>query len=117
MGLLLLILSIVLSVILLPVGWIYSLVTLRLKWSKLNAYAKNIALSIDQLGNVVLSNIMNDFLIKGEGYDFGNEDETISKVLGKNKETNTLTKLGKWISKILNKIDPNHVEKASRSLD
>ena len=81
MGLLLLILSIVLSVILLPVGWIYSLVTLRLKWSKLNAYAKNIALSIDQLGNVVL------------------------------------TKLGKWISKILNKIDPNHVEKASRSLD
>ncbi len=117
MGLLLLITSILLSILLLPVGWIYSLFTLRLKWSKLNSYAKTIAVSLDQLGNVVLSNIMNDFLITEEGYKFGDEDETISRVLGMNKKSNTLTNLGRWIADVLNKIDPDHVEKASRDLD
>lgn len=113
MGFILLIVAIVLSLILLPIGWFYSLITLRSDLKKLNSYAKLIALSIDQLGNVVLSNLMNDTLIKENGHKFGNEDETISKVLGINKYYGKLTKLGKIISDILNWLDKDHVEKAS----
>ena len=112
MGILLLILAIALSIILLPIGWLYTFFTLRAKPERLNSYAKTIALSIDQLGNVVLSNLFNDILIKNEGYKFGDEDETISKVLGANKESNTLTKLGRWLADVLNWIDKDHVEKA-----
>jgi hypothetical protein len=36
----------------------------------------------------------------------------VSMVLGVNKKMGTLTKLGKFIADFLNKIDPNHVEKA-----
>lgn len=81
------------------------------------SYAYSIALSIDQLGNVVCSNLFNDLLKKEGGYDFGNEDETISKVLGINKASGHLTKLGKLLADILNKIDPNHVEKAAKEDD
>ena len=115
LGFILLTISILLSVILLPLGWLYSLVTLRLSVGKLGAYFKTIAISIDQLGNVVMSNLLNDILIKDYGYKFGDEDETISKVLGINKANNTLLKTGKIVSSILNKIDKNHVEKASKT--
>ena len=39
---------------------------------------------------------------------FGNEDETISSVLGKNERMQTLTGLGRVIVSILDFIDPNH---------
>ena len=115
LGFVLLIISILLSVILLPLGWLYSLVTLRLSVKRLGAYFKTIAIAVDQLGNVVMSNLLNDILIKDYGYKFGDEDETISKVLGINKANNTLLKIGKIVSSILNKIDKNHVEKASKT--
>ncbi len=41
-------------------------------------------------------------------YKFGNEDETISSVLGKNERTQTLTGLGRTIVSFPNFIDPNH---------
>lgn len=116
MGFILLIIAKVLSWILFPIGWMYSLITFRLKLSRLNEYAFTIALSLDQLGNVVLANIMNDFLIKSEGYKFGNPDDTISAVLGVNKLKGTLSLAGKAISYILNKVDNNHVEKASKNI-
>tara|TARA_R110000851_G_scaffold327155_1_gene496399 strand:- start:1 stop:357 length:357 start_codon:yes stop_codon:yes gene_type:complete len=115
LGFILLIISILLSAILLPVGWLYSLFTLRLSIKRLGSYFKTIAISIDQLGNVVLSNLLNDVLIDKNGYKFGDEDETISKVLGINKANNTLLKTGKIVSSVLNRIDKNHVEKASKS--
>ena len=43
---------------------------------------------------------------------FGNPDETISSVLGKNQRDNTLTLLGKLIVWVLNMVDENHSEKA-----
>jgi hypothetical protein len=116
MGFILLIIAKVLSWILFPIGWMYSLITFRLKLSRLNEYAFTIALSLDQLGNVVLANIMNDFLIKSEGYKFGNPDDTISAVLGVNKLKGTLSLAGKAIAYILNKVDNNHVEKASKNI-
>lgn len=116
MGFILLIIARILSWILFPIGWMYSLITFRLKLSRLNEYAFTIALSLDQLGNVVLANIMNDFLIKSEGYKFGNPDDTISAVIGVNKLKGTLSLAGKAISYILNKVDNNHVEKASKNI-
>ncbi|WP_069677683.1 hypothetical protein [Formosa sp. Hel1_33_131] len=66
------------------------------------------AISIDQLGNVVCKELFNDTLILHTGIPFGNPDETISSVLGKNKKANTLSKGGKGLDWILNKLDPNH---------
>jgi hypothetical protein len=114
MGFILLLIAKSLSWVLFPLGWLYSLITLRLKWSRLNEYALGIALSLDQMGNVVLANLMNDFLIKKEGYKFGNPDDTISAVLGINKYNGTLKKLGLFFANLLNKLDRHHVEKAAR---
>ena len=117
MGFILLILAIVLAIPLFIIGWLYSLITLRLKIKRLNDYALTIALSIDQLGNVVMSNLFNAILIQCDGVKFGNPDDTISAILGVNKRNNTLKYLGKLLASLLNKIDKNHVEKASENYE
>lgn len=66
------------------------------------------ALSIDQLGNAVYKDLFNDTLIKPKGVPFGNPDETISSVLGKNKQIDRLTRTGKLLDFILDKLDPDH---------
>ena len=66
------------------------------------------AISIDQLGNVVCKELFNDALILHKGISFGNPDETISSVLGKNKKAGTLNILGKTLDWVLNILDPNH---------
>ena len=88
------------------------MITFKLSFKKLGNYWFIMAISVDQLGNVVMSSLFNDILIKKYGHKFGDEDETVSMVLGVNKATGTLTKLGKLIADILNKIEHNHVEKA-----
>jgi hypothetical protein len=70
------------------------------------------SVSVDQLGNTVMSTLFNDILITKYGHKFGDEDQTISMVLGVNKAIGTLTKTGRLIATVLNKIDKNHVEKA-----
>jgi len=76
-------------------------------------YFLQIAISYDQLGNAVLGPLFNAVLKKRGGYYFGNPDETISFILGQNKKRGRLTRLGRWIADLLNKIDPNHVEDAT----
>tara|TARA_R110000787_G_C13289230_1_gene433405 strand:+ start:357 stop:710 length:354 start_codon:yes stop_codon:yes gene_type:complete len=112
LGFILLIIAILMSVILFPLGWLYSLFTFKLSIRKLSGYFKAIAISIDQLGNVVMANLMNDTLIKDNGHKFGDPDETISMVLGLNKREKSLTNMGIKIADILNKIEKDHVEKA-----
>ena len=51
-------------------------------------------------------------MIKKNGYKFGNEDVTISHVLGVNKLNKTLTWTGAALSWLLNTIEKDHVEKA-----
>jgi hypothetical protein len=46
------------------------------------------------------------------GHRFGDIEETISSVLGKNQLTGTLTGLGKALVWILDKIDNNHAIKS-----
>lgn len=124
MGLILLIIAVVASCILFPISLMYTLFRsivigllrpLRLKPIKyILDLCKSIAIGIDQLGNVVCQDVFNDTLIKKTGHKFGNPDETVSRVLGINKKTNTLSKFGKWWADFLNWVDPNHVENASK---
>ena len=109
-GFILLILALLLSVVLLPVGFAFQFITSLFK--SLDKYLFKIAKSIDQLGNVVCEHLLNVTIIKKNGYKFGNEDVTISHVLGMNKLKNTLTWTGAALTWLLNTIEKNHVEKA-----
>jgi hypothetical protein len=109
-GFILLIIALGLSIILLPVGFAFQVVTTFFR--HINRYLFTIAKSIDQLGNVVCADLFNYTMIKKDGYQFGNEDVTISHVLGVNKKINTLTFTGKTLSWLLNIIEKDHVEKA-----
>ncbi|AWX43584.1 hypothetical protein HME9304_00575 [Flagellimonas maritima] len=109
-GILLFLISIVLTVLTGPLGLIYGffqqLFTRGL--TGVGEFALEMAISIDQLGNVIMQHLFNLLWIKEGGYEFGNRDETISSALGKNKQLDTLTGFGKAIDKILDIIDPNH---------
>jgi hypothetical protein len=105
--------SILLSPLLI-LGIIWSFITLMIKaklyqwWDRLGQYFLKSAVAIDQLGNVMCQDMFNSLLIKDNSIPFGNEDETISSVLGKNLVKDNLTTLGKGLNFILNQIDPNH---------
>ncbi len=104
----LLIIAILLAIILFPIGFIVAMF-----YPKREKYLFNIALGIDQLGNIICSKLFNLTLIYPSSiYKFGNEDETISSVIGKNKKTNTLTFAGRLLDWLLDIIDKNHSIKA-----
>ncbi len=109
-GLLLFVISLILFVLTVPLGFIYGVVykTLSKGLTGLGEYTLKIAVSIDQLGNVIMQHLLNLLWIRKGGYKFGNRDETISSALGRNKVLGTLTGFGKLIDKILDLIDPNH---------
>jgi len=114
MGFILFIISIVLTILTVPFGILYTVFKFifRFKFKLLfkvgNGYFYKFALAIDQMGNVAMQDLFNDIFITKAGYKFGFEDETISSVLGKNEVLKTLTRFGKVLVKVLNFIDPNH---------
>ncbi|GAB4001451.1 hypothetical protein GCM10028807_57620 [Spirosoma daeguense] len=78
--------------------------------------ALQLTLVVDLLGNVVGSDLFNWLLIKGpKRHSFGRYSETISRVLGKNKASGSLTDTGRGLANLINWIDPtpNHVERAA----
>ena len=109
-GLLLFFISVFLLIVTGPLGFIYGLFHKLFTngISGIGAYTLKIAVSIDQLGNVIMQHLLNLLWIKKEGYKFGNRDETISSALGRNRVLGTLTGFGRLIDKILDLIDPNH---------
>lgn len=109
-GLLLFLISIVLLVVTGPIGFLFGLFQqLFLRGlTGLGAYFLELAISVDQLGNVLMQHLFNWLWITKQGYAFGNRDETISSALGKNKQLGTLTPMGKAIDHLLDIIDPNH---------
>ncbi|WP_064198656.1 MULTISPECIES: hypothetical protein [Emticicia] len=111
-GIILLLVSIILSIITLPLGIIWGIIYTIYKKSiqGLGEYCLEIAISIDQLGNVIMQHLLNlIWITKKSENKFGNRDETISSVLGKNKRDNTLTRFGIGIANLLDSIDENHV--------
>jgi hypothetical protein len=75
-------------------------------------YFKSSAISLDKFGNREFRTLLNKTLISEYGYQFGNMNETISGVLGKNERDKTLTTTGKCLVFILNKLDKNHCLKS-----
>jgi len=104
-NLLLFIIAVVIFIITLPIALIYIAV------DSITKVLGEIAISIDMAGNVLLAPVFNDILIK-KGYQFGKRKETISSVLGKNKQDGTLKPLGTSLAYILDKIDKNHCIKS-----
>jgi len=87
----------------------YALALILWDYTLIERYHKGLAVSIDQLGNVLMAPLFNLILIDSySGHLFGNPDETISSVLGKNKIGGNLLYLGKRLDAWLNGIDPNH---------
>ena len=109
-GVLLFFISIVLMIFTGPLGLIYGFLHALFTngFTGIGEFLLKIAISVDQLGNVIMQHLLNLLWVKKVGYKFGNRDETISSVLGKNKQNNTLTVFGKSIDKILDTIDANH---------
>jgi len=121
MGLILFIIAFVLTALIgsasLLISIVYYLVTL--KWKSglrvLNAFFYKLALSIDQFGNVVCAIPFQYLFTKPVAHNFGNEDDTVSYVIAKNKELGTLTLSGRLLGRLLDLLDKDHLKKAIKN--
>jgi len=77
-----------------------------------SGYFKSSAINLDKFGNREYRTLLNKTLILESGHKFGDINETISGVLGKNERDKTLTKTGKNLVSVLNKLDKNHCFKS-----
>ena len=95
-----------------PIGFVYALLRQLFvgKIKTLQIYFIEVALALDNAGNVIMQHLLNDtLLIKNTNtYQLCNKKETISSVIGKNHLTNTLSPLGKALNSFLNFIDKDH---------
>ena len=112
MSFLLFCIAIVLLIFTTPIGFLYAVLRQLFfgKLKSLSVYFLEVAISIDNTGNVMMQHLLNDFLLikQKDTYYFGNKKETISSVIGKNSLTNTLSPLGKALNAFLNWIDKDH---------
>ena len=109
MGIILTIISFILSVLLYPFLLFYTCLRSFFTWTTINTYFFNIAIGIDRLGNLIAKDLFNDILIKKGGFEFGDPLETISSVLGKNYIAKKLTWLGLGLANLLDFCQKNHV--------
>ena len=116
----------VLSVVLLPLGIIWTvgeiLVRIFSSSQKKSAFAKSIwfltatlhslTLWLDQIGNAVCRDLFNRLLIEEDGYKFGKVQETISSVLGKNQLLDKLSLTGRTLVVLLELFEEEHCIKS-----
>jgi hypothetical protein len=109
-GLILFTTALILQVIFYPIGFTYSVILTIFKsgYKSLDKYLFNCAIAADQHANTFLAKLFNDIMIQVGGHQFGNPDETISSVLGKNVKSKKLSYIGKVLNFILNQIDKDH---------
>jgi 8-oxo-dGTP diphosphatase len=95
-----------------PIGFLYAIIrqAFSSKSKSLNVYFIEVALVLDEVGNVMMQHFLNDTLLitSTETYYFGNKSETISSVIGKNSLTNTLSPIGRALNSFLNFLDKDH---------
>lgn len=117
LGVLLLVVSLVLSAILWPWGFVEMLIQLfwnKRFWKGLNMLGELIlllAVIVDVTGNVLMQVPFNRILITNEGYRFGSRFDTISYVLGHALVNDNLTPIGEKLCKILDFLDKDHCAK------
>jgi len=93
------------------IGIIGTIIKSVIYWNQgiLNTYFFKLAISLDQFGNVCCGPLLNYILISKESkHKFGDPDETISSVLGKNKKNDTLIYWGLRLDALLDGLDENH---------
>jgi 8-oxo-dGTP diphosphatase len=101
--------AIALAVVFTPFGVLFAVFSFKHFIKTLSNMMFVGAKSIDQFGNAFCFLFLNAVFIKNDSiHPFGDEDETISSVLGRNKLINNLTKTGILLDKILNFFDKNH---------
>jgi hypothetical protein len=114
MGFVLFIVSLILLAIVFAISFvltpIYYIITLKWKsgFKQLDRWFYKMALSIDQFGNVACAKVLKLMFTKRNGHDFGDEDDTVSYVLGRNQYKKTLTGAGRLMVKILDRLEENH---------
>jgi len=95
-----------------PIGFLYAVLRQSLvkRVHSLSVYFLELALALDNAGNVLMQHVLNDaLLIKTPiTYLFGNKMETISSVIGKNLVTHTLSPVGILLNNFLHWIDKDH---------
>lgn len=117
-NLLLIIVAIVFLLLLGGVSFIIAIVHLffsvkKNRGKEVSKYFRKIALTIDVLGAVMCGSLFNLTLITQDSqHKFKGELVTVSKILGQNEAAGTLTKRGKKIVAILNKIEKDHCKNA-----
>lgn len=125
MGILLYIIATILWIIITPINW----VIVSFKHGLSNDYFKETAIDIDKFGNRNFRTFLNATMVKTKKefwdseriiettpYKFGNVNETISSALGKNQRDGTLSRFGKFICFVLDKLDKNHCKKSINEL-
>ncbi len=104
--------AILLFLITAPLGFLYAVIRQSCIKSvnSLSVYFLELALALDNAGNVLMQHVLNDLLlIKNQKiYLFGNKMETISSVIGKNLLSHTLNKTGLALNAFLHWLDKDH---------
>jgi len=77
-----------------------------------SGYFKSTGINIDKFANREFRAMWNKVLIEEDGYQFGNDRETLSSALGKNQRDRTLKLIGAILVWILDKIEKDHCIKA-----
>jgi|SRR5690625_1506407 len=96
-----------------PFSFVYVVI---IKRKSASGYWRSLAYDVDRFGNHQYRTLFNRLFVKENGYQFGDFRETVSSVLGKNYIKGTLTKSGRILVWILDKIDKNHVTKSIHEL-
>lgn len=90
------------------IGMIYACFRFK-SLEEANNHYLDLATSKDQHSNVAMKYLFNDIMIRKEGYKFGNKDETISSVFGKNQKMLKLRWFGYVIGvRFLNIFEKDH---------
>jgi hypothetical protein len=108
------ILFVVSIVLFLPLSLI-NIILVIFKGGNVSNYFLETAIDIDRFGNRNFRTLLN-LTLQRNGYKFGDERETVSSALGKNKRDNTLTQTGEILCNILDKLDENHCIKSIKEL-
>lgn len=79
---------------------------------KAKGYFMSTAINLDRFGNYEFRSLLNALLIQPHSQSrFGDFEETISSVLGKNLQAKTLTGAGRLLVRVLDFIDKDHCVK------
>lgn len=106
------IVAVFLSVIFIPFGIVYG-ITYRVIYKRDFGYISEVLMSIsvalDKMDNMICGDFLNQTFVK-QGEPFGDGDLTVSETMAKNKSV--FTSIGAFIARVLEFIDPGHLQKS-----